>query len=126
VTFLSPLDPVSARGRAKVLFDFDYLWEIYMPAAKMEFGRYTMPMLWGDRLVGRMDPKMDRASGTLVINGVWLEDAVLGRDEAFLEALTAGVAALVTFLGAKRVDATAITNRTLRARLARASRAKRG
>jgi uncharacterized protein YcaQ len=126
VTLLSPLDPVSARGRAKVLFDFDYLWEIYMPAAKMEFGRYTMPRLWGDRLVGRMDPKMDRASGTLVINGFWLEDTVLGRDEAFLEALTAGVAALVTFLGAKRVDATAITNRTLRARLARASRAKRG
>ena len=73
-TFLSPLDPVSARGRAKPLFGFDYTWEVYKPAHLRSFGYYTMPILWGDRLVARFDPKLDRATGTLVINGLWLED----------------------------------------------------
>ena len=73
-TFLSPLDPVSARGRAKPLFGFDYVWEVYKPVEKRTFGYYTMPILWGDRLVGRFDPKLDRSTGTLVINGLWLED----------------------------------------------------
>ena len=73
-TFLSPLDPVSARGRAKPLFGFDYVWEVYKPVEKRSFGYYTMPILWGDRLVGRFDPKLDRTTGTLVINGLWLED----------------------------------------------------
>ena len=73
-TFLSPLDPVSARGRAKPLFGFDYIWEVYKPVEKRSFGYYTMPILWGDRLVGRFDPKLDRTTGTLVINGLWLED----------------------------------------------------
>jgi hypothetical protein len=68
-TFLSPLDPVSARGRAKQLFDFDYTWEIYKRPDDVQFGRYTLPILWQDRLVGRMDPRTDRKTGTLVING---------------------------------------------------------
>ena len=89
-TFLSPLDPVSARGRAKPLFGFDYTWEVYKPVEKRSFGYYTMPILWGDRLVGRFDPKLDRTTGTLVINGLWLEDGALARDAAFGEALVAG------------------------------------
>ena len=46
-----------------------------------------MPILWGDRLVGRFDPKLDRTTNTLVINGLWLEDPALAKDEAFGEAL---------------------------------------
>ena len=76
-TFLSPLDPVSARGRAKPLFGFDYVWEVYKPVEQRRFGYYTMPILWGDRLVGRFDPKLDRSTGTLMILGLWLEDAAL-------------------------------------------------
>src|SRR5258707_15614603 len=57
VTLLSPLDPVSARGRAKQLFDFEYLWEIYKRAEDVQFGRFTMPILWDDRLAGRLDPR---------------------------------------------------------------------
>lgn len=114
VTLLSPLDPVSARGRAKTLFDFDYKWEIYHRAEDMKFGRYTMPVLWGDRLVGRLDPKLDRASAMLVVNGVWLEDSATARDEAFLAALTLGVQRLMTFLGVERVDATAVNSRLVR------------
>ncbi len=117
VTLLSPLDPVSARGRAKALFDFDYTWEIYHRAEDMRFGRYTMPLLWGDRLVGRLDPKLDRSIGTLVVNGVWLEDPALARDLGFIEALAAGVRRLMTFLGVERVDASAVATPRIRSAL---------
>lgn len=116
--FLSPLDPVSARGRAKPLFGFDYTWDVYKPAEKRSFGYYTLPILWGDRLVGRFDPKLDRATGTLVLNGLWLEDAALARDAAFSDALARGMIRFLRFLGAKRVDASLVTQPTLRKRLA--------
>ena len=73
VALLSPLDPVSARGRAKVLFDVDYVWEIYKRPADVVFGRFTMPILWGDRIVGRIDLKHSRPTRTLVVNGLWFE-----------------------------------------------------
>ena len=116
VVFLAPLDPVSARGRAKVLFGFDYVWEVYKPKDKRKFGYYTLPILWGDRLVARFDSKLDRTSNTFVILGFWLEDEVLGKDEAFAEALAGGFARFVTFLGASKLDAKAIGEPLLRRR----------
>lgn len=115
VTFLPPLDPVSARGRAKILFDFDYIWEVYKPAEKRKFGYYTLPVLWGDRLVARFDSKLDRTSNTFIILGLWLEDAGLARDEAFASALALGFRRFVRFLGASKLDATAIEEPLLRA-----------
>src|SRR5258705_1211303 len=106
VLFLAPLDQVSARGRAKVLFGFDYVWEVYKPEHQRRFGYYTLPVLWGDRLVGRFDSKLDRTTGTFVILGLWLEDEALGTDGAFAEALACGLARFVRFLGASRLDAT--------------------
>jgi uncharacterized protein YcaQ len=119
-TFLSPLDPVSARGRAKTLFGFEYVWEVYKPVEKRSFGYYTMPILWGDRLVGRFDPKLDRTTGTLVINGLWLEDDSLARDPAFADALAAGMSRFVRLLDARRLDVSAVTHAALRKRLAAA------
>src|SRR6266511_2550253 len=116
VVFLAPLDHVSARGRAKVLFGFDYIWEVYKPEHQRTFGYYTLPILWGDRLVARFDSKFDRATGTFVILGLWLEDAALGNDEAFAEALARGFARFVRFLGASKLDATAIREPLLRQR----------
>jgi uncharacterized protein YcaQ len=116
-TFLSPLDPVSARGRAKPLFDFDYVWEVYKPAHLRRWGYYTLPILWGDRLVARFDSKLDRASRTLVINGLWLEDESLARDDAFAEALGRGMARFTAFLEATRVDTGAVVQARLRKRL---------
>jgi uncharacterized protein len=121
-TFLSPLDPVSARGRAKPLFGFDYVWEVYKPADKRSFGYYTMPILWGDRLVGRFDPKLDRATGTLVINGLWLEDEALASDPSFADALTRGMTRFLRFLEAKRIDVAAVTHPKLRKSLAATKR----
>lgn len=114
VLFLAPLDPVSARGRAKVLFGFDYVWEVYKPEHQRKFGYYTLPILWGDRLVGRFDSKLDRTTNTFVILGLWLEDAALGQDEAFAEALARGFARFVVFLGAAKLDAKAIREPLLR------------
>jgi uncharacterized protein YcaQ len=116
VVFLAPLDPVSARGRAKVLFGFDYVWEVYKPEHKRKFGYYTLPILWGDRLVARFDSKLDRTTNMLVILGFWLEDETLGKDEAFAGALASGLARFVTFLGAGELDAQAIHEPLLRQR----------
>ena len=114
--FLAPLDPVSARGRAKDLFSFDYVWEVYKPAHQRKFGYYTLPVLWGDRLVARFDSKLDRTTNTFIILGFWVEDKALGRDEAFAEALARGFARFVRFLGADRMDARAISEPLLRRR----------
>jgi uncharacterized protein YcaQ len=117
VVFLAPLDPVSARGRAKVLFGFDYMWEVYKPEHERKFGYYTLPILWGDRLVARFDSKLDRTTNTFVILGLWLEKNILGKDEAFAEALALGFARFKMFLGANRLDAEAISEPVLRKRL---------
>jgi uncharacterized protein YcaQ len=117
VVFLAPLDPVSARGRAKVLFGFDYIWEVYKPLHLRKFGYYTLPVLWGDRLVARFDSKLDRTTNTFVILGFWLEEKALGKDEAFAEALARGFARFVTFLEASRLDAKAIREPLLRRRV---------
>ncbi len=112
--FLAPLDPVSARGRAKDLFGFDYVWEVYKPVHQRKFGYYTLPVLWGDRLVARFDSKFDRTSGTFVILGLWLEEKALGKDAGFAEALRRGLARFVTFLGARELNAKAIREPLLR------------
>jgi uncharacterized protein YcaQ len=114
--FLAPLDQVSARGRAKVLFGFEYIWEVYKPAAQRKFGYYTLPVLWGDRLVARFDSKLDRTTNTFVILGLWLEDKALGKDEAFAEALARAFSRFVTFLGASKLEAKAIREPLLRQR----------
>jgi hypothetical protein len=117
VLFLAPLDPVSARGRAKIIFGFDYVWEVYKPQHKRQFGYYTLPVLRGDRLVARFDSKLDRTSNTFVILGFWLEDEALGKDEVFAEALAGGFARFVTFLGASKLEAEAIHEPLLRQRI---------
>ena len=119
--FLAPLDPVSARGRATMLFGFDYIWEVYKPESKRKFGYYTLPVLWGDRLVARFDSKLDRTTNTFIILGFWLEDPALGKNEAFAEALACGFRRFVTFLGARKLDVRAIRQPLLRRRLAAVS-----
>jgi uncharacterized protein YcaQ len=123
VVFLAPLDHVSARGRAKVLFGFDYVWEVYKPEHQRRFGYYTLPILWGDRLVARFDSKLERTTNTFVILGLWLEDEALGKDEAFAEALARGFARFVTFLGASKLDAEAIREPLLRRRVCSSEKA---
>ncbi|MBV6402902.1 MAG: hypothetical protein CNIPEHKO_03224 [Anaerolineales bacterium] len=108
VTFLAPLDIVSARGRAKKLFDFEYTWEVYTPAHKRRWGYYVLPILYGDDLVARLDPKLDRATMTLEIRGFWHEDDAPVKDADFADALAKGLTRFAKFVEAKKVDVSAI------------------
>jgi len=114
VTFLSPLDIVSARGRAKKVFDFEYTWEVYTPASKRRWGYYVLPILYGDDLVARLDPKLNRTTMTLEIKGFWLEDDAPVKDVAFANALANGLIRLMRFLDAKKMDVSVIKPMTLR------------
>jgi len=107
VTLLAPLEMVSARGRAKLVFDFDYIWEVYKPLHQRRWGYYTLPILYGDDLVARLDPKLDRTTGTLQILGFWQEDDA-PKDEAFASALANGLTRFANLTGAKKVDVTAM------------------
>ncbi len=108
VTFLAPLDIVSARGRAKVWFGFEYIWEVYKPAPQRRWGYYTLPILFGDQLVARFDSKLDRTTGTLVVNSLWLEDDALADNLDFIGAFARGLDRFRRFLTAPHIDLAAV------------------
>jgi uncharacterized protein YcaQ len=123
-TFLAPLDQVSARGRGKAVFGFDYIWEVYKPEHLRKYGYYVMPILWGDQLVGRFDSKLDRTTNTFAILGLWLEDKALAKNAKFAKALGRGFGRFVGFLGADKLDARAIREPLLRKSVAAARAGK--
>jgi len=114
VTFLAPLEIVSARGRAKQVFDFEYVWEVYKPVEQRRWGYYVLPILYGDDLVARLDPKLDRKSKTLRINGFWLEEDAPVKEPAFADALGKGLARFASFVEAGQVQIDAIAPKKLR------------
>jgi uncharacterized protein YcaQ len=105
VTFLAPLDPfVWDRRLLRELFGFEYLWEVYVPAAKRRWGYYVLPLLYGDRLVGRIEPRRDKASPDLRILNVWFEDGFSPMEEPdFVPALDEALRAYRSFVGGRRV-----------------------
>ena len=77
IRFLPPLDNLLwDRQRLLDLFDFHYRWEVYIPAAKRRFGVYAMPVLMGDRLVGRIDPEVRRGQEMLVVHNTEWEQSI--------------------------------------------------
>jgi uncharacterized protein YcaQ len=95
VAFLAPLDPLCwDRDLLRRLFGFDYVWEVYVPAAKRRWGYYVLPILFGDRLVGRIEPRIERRARTLRVAGLWWEPGFdpLAED-GFVGAFAAALAA---------------------------------
>ncbi len=94
-SFLAPLDPIMwDREALEPLYGFEYRWEVYTPAAKRRWGYYVLPILFGDRLVGRIEPRIDRAGKVVRILGLAWETGFdpLGTPEfsaAFADALRA-------------------------------------
>jgi len=129
VVLLSPFDGlIIQRARAAWLFGFDYALECYRPEAKRMYGYFVLPILFGERLVGRLDPKADREAGRLVIKTLWLEPGFDAGD-AFLRELAAALARFAAFNGCASVDVERISPAALRRALARHVRAavrKRG
>ncbi len=73
--FIAPLDPLCwDRDLLRRLFDFDYVWEVYVPAAKRRWGYYVLPILYGDRFVGRIEPRIERRANALHVVGLWWQD----------------------------------------------------
>jgi uncharacterized protein YcaQ len=105
-TLLSPFDNlICDRARTTKLFDFDFRIEIYTPQHKRQYGYYVLPILHGDRLIGRIDPKLDREHGRLHIHAVHAEKhAPLNRQTA--RAIRAALEDLATFLGASEIHYT--------------------
>lgn len=102
-TLLSPFDNlICDRDRTEVLFDFYFRIEIYVPKAKREFGYYVLPVLHGDRLIGRVDSKMDRKAGKLHIFNVYAEDGA-PDGVAVVTAVADAITSLARFLGAKEI-----------------------
>ena len=105
VAFLAPLDPlVWDRDLLRRLFDFDYVWEVYVPAARRRWGYYVLPVLYGDRLVGRIEPRIERRARTLRVVGWWWEPGFDPMaDPGFAPALAAALDAHRRFADLTRV-----------------------
>jgi uncharacterized protein len=105
VTFLAPLDPLMwDRRLVEALFGFAYKWEVYVPEAKRRHGYYVLPILYGDRLVGRIEPRMDRERLSLGIVGIAFEAGFLALEEpGFAGALGQALRAYQDLVGAARV-----------------------
>ena len=106
VAFLPPFDPVVwDRALLGSLFEFDYVWELFLPPAKRRWGWYVLPMLFRDRLVGRIEPRIDRAGGTVQVLDLWWEDGFAPRrSEGFVDAMRDALRAYLHFGGATRLE----------------------
>ena len=106
---LSPFDQlIHDRARTERLFGFRYRLEIYVPAAKREFGYFVLPILFDDRLVGRLDPVFDRRANVLRVPGVWAEDTAPAEAG---DGIADELSSLGRWLGVDGIDVGAVPRR---------------
>jgi uncharacterized protein YcaQ len=106
VAFLSPFDPlVWDRKLLGSLFDFDYVWELFHPPEKRRWGWYVLPIVFRDRLVGRIEPRIEGDEGTVRIIGLWWEDSFEPRRAVgFVDAMREALDAYVGFARAHSLE----------------------
>ena len=101
ISLLPPFDNM-LRQHARV-FGFEYVREQFLPKEKRRYGTYVLPILWGERFIGRIDPRLDRKSGRLVINSVHAEPGAPGGKE-ISSMVAETIEGLADFVGAKEVE----------------------
>jgi uncharacterized protein YcaQ len=106
VAFLPPFDAlVWDRGLLASLFGFDYVWELFVPPAKRRWGWYVLPIIFRDRFVGRIEPRIDAADTCVQVLDVWWEDGFAARRAAgFVDAMRDALRAYLRFARASRLE----------------------
>lgn len=106
VAFLPPFDPlVWDRKLLGSLFDFEYVWELFVPPAKRRWGWYVLPILFRNRLVGRFEPRIDHDGARIEVLDVWWEDDFAPRRaEGFVDAMRDALDAYLRFADASRLE----------------------
>jgi uncharacterized protein YcaQ len=106
VAFLPPFDPlIWDKAFLETLFGFEYVWEGFFPPEKRRWGWYVLAIVFGDRFVGRIEPRIDRAAGHVEVAGVWWEDGFAPRDaDGFVEAMRDALRAYLRFAAVSRLE----------------------
>ena len=106
VAFLPPFDAlVWDRPLLGSLFDFDYVWELFIPPEKRRWGWYVLPMLFRARFVGRIEPRIDREGGRVEVLDLWWEEGFAPRRaDGFVDAMKDALRAYLRFAGASRLE----------------------
>jgi uncharacterized protein YcaQ len=106
VAFVAPFDSLLwDTALLASLFDFEYVWEGFFPSAKRRWGRYVLPIVFGDRFVGRIEPRIDRDGGSVEVVGLWWEeDFAPRRADGFVDAMRDALHAYLRFAGADRIE----------------------
>jgi hypothetical protein len=106
VALLPPFDPlIWDRALLGSLFAFDYVWELFFPPEKRRWGWYVLPVLFRDRFVGRIEPRIDRDRGRVEVLGLWWEDGFApARVEGFVDAMREALRAYLGFARASSLE----------------------
>jgi uncharacterized protein len=105
VAFIPPFDPIIwDRALLGSLFEFEYVWELFVPPAKRRWGWYVLPIVFRDRFVGRIEPRIDRNGARVDVLDVWWEQGFLPRRvDGFVDAMRDALRAYLGFAGAARL-----------------------
>jgi uncharacterized protein YcaQ len=106
VAFIAPIDSLLwDTALLAGLFDFDFVWEGFFKPEKRRWGYYVLPILFRDRFVGRIEPRIEREQGRVDVLGVWWEDGFAPRRaDGFVDAMRGALRAYLGFAGADRVE----------------------
>jgi uncharacterized protein YcaQ len=106
VAFIAPFDSLLwDTALLRSLFDFEYVWEGFFPPARRRWGYYVLPITFGDRFVGRIEPRIDRERARVEVLNVWWQDGFTPEQaDGFVEAMGDALGAYLRFAGAEHIE----------------------